>query len=765
MGTIYIDDKEVNFTPGQNVLDAALKAGIDTPYFCYHEALGSAGSCRVCAMELEPAKEGDRSRVVMTCMQPAQDGQRYRLNQGSADKVRKNVVEYYMTRHPHDCPVCDEAGECHLQDMTILSHQTYRRYDGKKRTFSNQDMGSLIWNTANRCITCYRCVRFYQNYALGDDLGTYGSGQRTTFRRSDPGAFESPFSGNLVDVCPTGTFTDKVYRRKYSRTWQLEKAPSVCGHCSTGCNTEPGGRQGTLRRIYPNSNAEVNPHFICDRGRYGEHFSEAKDRPLTPLHHGKQDTQENVLNHIKDRLENANGRVGVLSSGHEDIETHLMLQKLARYYEGMFSPFVLPKAEERTRAAMKASISPPSLTEIEQADGAVVIGALTEAAPMMDLAVRQLIAKGKPVYMVHAAPSLLSDLIKKHSCGRITQVAPKLWAETINNMNASEELAEMGPNLFANLDAGKNIVVLGVAGEMDVSAINALHELSRGLERKHLYVQLGFALEAANAAGAAMISTDNSAQAMIDAIVAGSVDTLVVCGADPLGMGSADWNKVRSQLNQLIVLDNIGSETVKDADVVLPFATWSERSGLTLSYEGRLQAFSRAYHRKGVFSVHNFVSALLPQTENELYAVKDSWVMEHTDQLILAGQTGLKVDLAKAFGALADADQAVSENDEGLQVVRLPWHGGGDKADYAPDLASNKPWIDDRAYMHPQTTKSLKLKDGEKLKLKTGVELSVICSDRVATGCMAVTRSTLKHIGYPVNTVLGNELLSIGEEA
>ena len=752
MGTIYIDDQAVEFEAGQNVLQAALNAGVDTPYFCYHEALGSAGSCRVCAMELEPAKEGDHSRVVMTCMQPAQEGQRYRLNKGGADKVRKNVVEYYMTRHPHDCPVCDEAGDCQLQDMTILSHQTYRRYDGKKRTFPNQDLGSLVWNISNRCITCYRCVRFYQDYALGDDFGVYGSGQRTTFRRSESGAFDSPFSGNIIDVCPTGTFTDKVYRRKYSRTWQLEKAPSVCSHCSTGCNTEPGGREGTLRRIHPKANAEVNAHFICDRGRYGEHFSEAEDRPLVPLTHGNNDTRSNVFAHIKDRLENARGRVGVLSSGNEDIETHQVLQHLAQHYEGVFSPFVVPDTEDRSRAAMQASISPPSLKDIEKADGAVIVGSLTEAAPMMDLAVRQLISKGKPVYMVHAAPSLLAGLIKKRSAGHATQIAPKSWATMINNMNASEELAEMGPNLFANLDAGKNIVVLGVAGEMDLSAINALHNLSRGLERKQLGVKLGFALEGANTAGAAMMSVEHSAQKMLDAISAGSIDTLVVCGADPFGQGSAVWQALRDKISQLIVLDNMNSETVKQADVVLPFATWSERSGVSMNYEGRLQAFGRAYQREGVLSATEFVSELTGISIDHLCRSRDAWVIDLAGQMLMPGQMGVRVDLMKAFGAVRE-NRFVAEQ-EGVQVVRLPWHGGGDKADHAKELAVNKPWHDDYAYMHPQTAEQLGVNAGQVLSLDSGSTLNVICSDHVAQSCLAVTRKTLTHIGYSVNTVL-----------
>ena len=762
MGTIYIDDQPVEFEAGDNVLQAALGAGIEAPYFCYHEALGSAGSCRVCAMELEPAKEGEHSRVVMTCMQLAQNGQRYRLNKGSADKVRKNVVEYYMTRHPHDCPVCDEAGECHLQDMTILSHQSYRRYDGKKRTFPNQPMGPLVWNIANRCITCYRCVRFYQNYALGDDFGVYGSGQNTTFRRSESGHFDSPFSGNIIDVCPTGTFTDKLYRRKYSRTWQLEKAASVCGHCSVGCNTEPGGREGTLRRIHPRANREINPHFICDRGRYGEHFSEAPGRPVIPQLHNAQEGMATIYAHVKKQLQNARGKIAVISSTNEDIDTHRALKSLANYYGGLFSPFTVPATENITRAAIKASMFPPSLVDIEKADGAFIVGSLTEAAPMMDLAVRQLIAGDKPVYMIHAAPSLLADLIRQRRSGYVRHIAPGAWTDTITEMNTTEEIAEMGPNLFANLNTGNNVVVLGVADEMDTSAIHALHELACGLERKQLNVQLGFALDGANAAGAVMTSEGNSAQKIIDAIRAGQITTLVVCGADPFGHGGLLWQSMREKITELIVLDNVATETINKADVVLPMATWSERGGLSMNYEGRLQSFKRAYRRDGVISAVEFVSAVTTDTMENFCRDRDAWVLDVAGKMVMTGQSGTRVDFNKLLtaGNAEYSDTVIpgkstdKKEGEGLQIVRLPWHGGGDKADYAADLVSIKPWSNGTGYIHPDTAEKLSLETGRKLYLNNGFTLIIMHSCRVARGCLAITRKTLTYTDYRPADVL-----------
>jgi len=703
-------------------------------------------------MELEPTKKNDKSRVVMSCMQVAQDGQRYRLNKGSADKVRQHVVEYYMTRHPHDCPVCDEAGHCHLQDMTILSRQTYRRYDGKKQTFPDQEMGPLIWNTANRCITCYRCARFYQNYALGDDFGVYCSGQKTTFRRSEPGAFDSPFSGNIIDVCPTGTFTDKVFRRKYSRTWQLEKATSVCNHCSTGCNTEPGGREGTLRRIHPMTNPHINPHFICDRGRYGEHYSEASDRPLKCIiRKGAKNPYDNIYTHLTRCLKKASGRIGILSSEHEDLQTHYMLKQLAVHYKGTFSPFILPDTETRTRSAIQATQLPPSLPDIETADAAIIVGSLTEAAPMMDLAVRQLIAKQKPIIMVHAVPSLLADLIQHRNAGEVISATPKNWHQVIDHLDTSRLSDEKV----------KKIVLLGVAGEMDVPAINAFSRLKEKLSQETVTVQSGFALEGANAMGAAVISNENSAHELLEAIQKLYVDTLIVCGADPFGEGAAEWEPLRNKIRQLIVLDNINTETVKQADIVLPLATWSERCGYSVNYEGRVQPFEQAYQRSSVISPTEFVAHLTPHSVEALYRQRDVWLTQLSAQLVISDQMGIQLNLQQ----LSDIKNTYSSHveTEGLQLVKLPWHGGGVRADFAKELASCNPWKDHYVYLHTDTAKQLNVTTGKQLHFKSGASLEVLCDNRITKDCLAVTPLTLGRIKCKANIVLPLHQIHTGE--
>jgi len=209
MPTLIIDDITVSVPDGTNVLEAARSIGITIPHFCWHPALGKAGACRVCAVKI---LEGPAKGLQMSCMLPAQDGMVVSTGDAEAQAMRKSVIEWLMINHPHDCPVCDEGGECQLQDFTIAGGHGLRRYDGRKRTHVNQYLGERIEHEMNRCIQCYRCVRFYQEYAGGTDFGVTGRAGSVYFGRQQDGQLESPFSGNLVDICPTGVFTDKTAR-------------------------------------------------------------------------------------------------------------------------------------------------------------------------------------------------------------------------------------------------------------------------------------------------------------------------------------------------------------------------------------------------------------------------------------------------------------------------------------------------------------------------------------------------------------------------
>ncbi|MDN6018047.1 MAG: 2Fe-2S iron-sulfur cluster-binding protein, partial [Enterobacterales bacterium] len=235
MATIHVDGKEYEVNGAENLLQACLSLGLDIPYFCWHPALGSVGACRQCAVKQYQNAEDTRGRLVMSCMTPAQDGTFISIDDAEAKTFRESVVEWLMTNHPHDCPVCEEGGNCHLQDMTVMTGHSFRRYRFTKRTHNNQELGPFISHEMNRCIACYRCVRYYKDYADGTDFGVYGAHDNVYFGRPESGTLESEFSGNLVEVCPTGVFTDKTHSERYNRKWDMQFAPSVCQQCSVGC--------------------------------------------------------------------------------------------------------------------------------------------------------------------------------------------------------------------------------------------------------------------------------------------------------------------------------------------------------------------------------------------------------------------------------------------------------------------------------------------------------------------------------------------------
>ena len=397
MAVIHIDGTTVEVDSADNLLQACLSLGIDVPYFCYHPALGSVGSCRQCAVKQFQNKEdmeAGRGRLVMSCMVAPGDDMYISVTDDEAKAFRKSMVELLMTNHPHDCPTCEEGGHCHLQDMTYMSGHSRRRYRFTKRTHHNQELGPFIAHEMNRCIACYRCVRFYKDYAGGEDLGVYGSNNRVYFGRDKDGQFESEFSGNLTEVCPTGVFTDKTHSDRYNRKWDMQYAPSICHGCSAGCNISPGERYGELRRIENRYNGEVNRYFLCDRGRFGYGYVNRDDRPTQALErindkHVKINIDyalDETIKRLKDK------KVIGIGSPRASLETNFALKNLVGFDN--FSTGLNHQQQALVNKCIEVlstdGIYNPSMTDIETHDAVLVLGEdITQTSSRVALSVRQ----------------------------------------------------------------------------------------------------------------------------------------------------------------------------------------------------------------------------------------------------------------------------------------------------------------------------------------------------------------------------------------
>jgi NADH-quinone oxidoreductase subunit G len=431
MAVIHIDGTTVEVDSSDNLLQACLSLGIDVPYFCYHPALGSVGSCRQCAVKQYQSKEdmeAGRGRLVMSCMVAPSNDMYISVTDDEAKAFRKSMVELLMTNHPHDCPTCEEGGHCHLQDMTYMSGHSSRRYRFTKRTHHNQELGPFIGHEMNRCIACYRCVRFYKDYAGGEDLGVFASNNRVYFGRDKDGQFESEFSGNLTEVCPTGVFTDKTHSKRYNRKWDMQYAPSICHGCSAGCNISAGERYGELRRIENRYNGAVNRYFLCDRGRFGYGYVNRADRPTQALElingkHVKINLDyalDETIKRIKDK------KVIGIGSPRASLETNFALKNLVGFDN--FSTGLNHQQQVLVNKCIEVlsteGIYNPGMTDIESHDAVLVLGEdITQTSSRVALSVRQA-AKNEAVKMAAAAntQAWLAEPVQRIAQGALSPV-------------------------------------------------------------------------------------------------------------------------------------------------------------------------------------------------------------------------------------------------------------------------------------------------------------------------------------------------------
>ena len=389
--TVYIDNQAYQVDKNDNLLAGVLANQLNLPYFCWHPSMGSVGACRQCAVTQYQDENDTRGRIVMACMTPVTDGMRIGLKEPHASEFREQVIAAMMTNHPHDCPVCAEGGECHLQDMTVMTGHSARHYSGMKRTFTNQYLGELVGHEMNRCITCYRCVRFYKDYAGGKDFDVYGSKNQVYFGRQTDGVLESEFGGNLVEVCPTGVFTNKLFSAHYTRKWDLQSAPSICAHCSVGCNTSIGERYGAVRRVVNRYNEQLNGYFLCDRGRFGIGFVNAKQRIRKTSGIRQQSPQRLTKLDVAKALVHFKGQKFIgIGSPRASLEANAYLKALVgseNFSAGL-------NGKQMALAAQHKSIlyqyRMPDIPEIEQSDLVLILGEdITQTSPRIALAVRQ----------------------------------------------------------------------------------------------------------------------------------------------------------------------------------------------------------------------------------------------------------------------------------------------------------------------------------------------------------------------------------------
>jgi len=596
MITLTIDNQTITVPPGTSVLEAAEQIGIVVPHFCYHKALGAVGACRLCAVHI---KSGRQNGVMMSCLVEAADGMVVNTLEPTAVELRQNMIELIMTNHPHDCPVCDEGGECQLQDMTIAAGHSIRHYRGNKQTYINQDLGPFIEQEMNRCIQCYRCVRTYRDYFGGEDFGVLGSRNRVFFGRFQPGRLQSQFSGNLADVCPTGVFTDKTFRFK-SRYWDLQEANSICPHCSLGCATIPGARYRELQRIKSGVNNQVNGHFICNRGRFGYGYVNNPLRQRQPRAGGAVADWDEALRLTRSSIERLLSDLGGeaiawLGSPRASLEANFLLKKWATRSGSGQTVFECHPQRDRTTRTWVAGrqIHSVSQADIRTSDFILLVGSdPLHEVPMLAATIRQAVRNGARVAVIDARPVELpfaaSQLV----------VPPDLLPEAIRALTGENPQGfERHELLFIEgvqkqLQNAKNPVLIGGGDLLQVEGVNAL---TGAVEKMKGRCGIYLHLPAPNSYGAAMLAGEGPGfETVLNKILDGEIRGLVCLESDPFH-DYPDPARVQAALSRLevfITMDYVSGEAAKRADIFLPTTAPPESTGTFVNCEGRMQRFS-----------------------------------------------------------------------------------------------------------------------------------------------------------------------------
>lgn len=720
MATIHVDGKALEVDGADNLLQACLSLGLDIPYFCWHPALGSVGACRQCAVKQYTDENDTRGRIVMSCMTPATDGTWISIDDEESKAFRASVVEWLMTNHPHDCPVCEEGGHCHLQDMTVMTGHNERRYRFTKRTHQNQQLGPFISHEMNRCIACYRCVRFYKDYAGGTDLGVFGAHDNVYFGRVEDGTLESEFSGNLTEVCPTGVFTDKTHSERYNRKWDMQFSPSICHGCSSGCNISPGERYGELRRIENRFNGSVNQYFLCDRGRFGYGYVNREDRPRQPLlANGAKLSLDEALDKAADLLRGRN-IVGI-GSPRASLESNYALRELVgaeHFYSGIEAAEL-----ERIRLVLQvlkdSPLPVPNMRDIEDHDAVFVLGEdLTQTAARMALSLRQSV-KGKaedmadamrvqpwldaavknigqhalnPLFIASLAETKLDDIAEEcvHAApddlariGFAVAHALDASAPAVEGLDA--EALELAKRIADALLAAKRPLIIAGTSLGSKALIEAAANIAKALKLREKNGSISLIVPEANSLGLAMLGGE-SVDAALQAVIDGKADAIVVLENDLYTR--TDKAKVDAALSAtqvLIVADHQKTATSDRAQLVLPAASFAEGDGTLVSQEGRAQRFFQVFDPKYLDA-----SILVHEGWRWLHALRATLLNQPIDWTQLDHVTAAVASSTPLLNRIVDAAPSAAFRIKGMKLAREPLRYSGRTAMRA-DISVHEP--------------------------------------------------------------------------
>ncbi|HEX4878204.1 MAG TPA: NADH-quinone oxidoreductase subunit NuoG [Limnobacter sp.] len=583
MVELEIDGIKVEVAEGSMLMDAAVKAGKYVPHFCYHKKLSIAANCRMCLVDVEKAP-----KPLPACATPVSPGMIVRTQSEKAVNAQKSVMEFLLINHPLDCPICDQGGECQLQDIAVGYGGVSSRYQEEKRVVFYKDIGPLVSaQEMSRCIHCTRCVRFGQEIAGVMELGMANRGEHSEILSFVGNSVDSELSGNMIDLCPVGALTSKPFRYN-ARTWEMARRKSVAAHDSLGSNVVVQVKADKVMRVVPQENEAINECWISDRDRFSYEGLQAEDRLTEPMvkKNGQWVTADwqTALNVVAEGLKKARresqdlNNIAMLVSPNSTYEEMALAKALM---QGIGSTSI--DAGVRHHANLNLQGATPwlggSIVEVADADAIVVVGSdLRNDQPLLTQRIRQAAKQGAKVVLVNAGG--MDPLMPKATW---VKAAPSAWATSLDGAGVAAALAVEGSKFVL---VGQQVLMSPFAGQVIAKAQAVA---------KATGAKLGFLGDGANWLGAfvAGVQAASHGGKSFAQAVANKAKAAIVFGAE------ADLD---TGLGQLLVRGLIDSEFVvyagafvgnakQYADVLLPIAPTTETSGTFINIAGQVQTF------------------------------------------------------------------------------------------------------------------------------------------------------------------------------
>ncbi len=614
MVTLTIDNHPVTVPQGTVVVDAAKKIGVDIPVFCYHPKMEPVGMCRLCLVEIgrpmvdratgQPLMNEDGTPKVQFgpkletgCTTPVSEGMVVHTQTDGVTSARKDILEFLLTSHPLDCPVCDKGGECPLQNLTMRHGPGNSRFlfDEKQHLGKNIPLGELIYLDRERCIQCARCVRFQSDVVDDPVIGFYNRGRKLEIMSNSTPGFDSIFSGNTTDICPVGALTTADFRFG-ARPWELKSAASICTHCPVGCNLTvnvrreaKSGGDVAIKRIMPRQNESVNEIWICDKGRMAYHYAESKERLTSPLVRKGADLQlvswDEALDLAAEKIRSA-GQLVTLAGGRLSNEDLFNLVQVTQTVNG--------RALLYTHMAGGDLVARYGLPEgsdlgaLGKGDAILVIASdLHQEAPVWWLRLKQAAKRGAELIVLNPRETRLDKF-----AGHVVRYPYGQEVETLSAFLPGAQAPEALQGVVSAFQAAENVVVfygsegLGLDGSQAVAQTAAALVFSRGKTG-----QPNNGLVAVWPNGNTQGAWDMGFKPSADlASAVRTADVLWAAAVDPAGDDPALAEAVEGA-NFVIVQELFLSETARRADIVFPAQSFAEREGTVTSGELRVQRY------------------------------------------------------------------------------------------------------------------------------------------------------------------------------